>query len=201
MFIYLMFFMSSMNMNGNNNDTNYRYTMPQFNITIVGKSSGICTVVNNIYDISKSINHPPEVIMKYIASVTGSNYIHERQSITGTHTVDELNDIIIEYIKYIVFCQRCFIPETIPSLSGSKKNIQLQFCCSGCKNTTNIFNPNKRIKKGIDIIIKYLKNDVEWKMQKGTVVSQNNDFDLLTDNQHIDNQDNDNNELNPFDFI
>ena len=192
--------MSSMNMNGNNIDTNYRYTMPQFNITIVGKSSGIYTIVNNIYDISKSINHPPEVIMKYIASVTGSNYIQERQSITGTHTVDELNDIIIEYIKYIVFCQKCFIPETIPSLSGSKKNIQLQLCCSGCKNTTNILNPNKRIKKAIDIIIKYLKTDVDWKMHKGTAVSQDND-NQDNDIQDDDIQDNDNQEINPFDFI
>jgi translation initiation factor 2 beta subunit (eIF-2beta)/eIF-5 len=186
--------MSSMNMNGNNIDTNYRYTMPQFNITIVGKSSGIYTIVNNIYDISKSINHPPEVIMKYIASVTGSNYIQERQSITGTHTVDELNNIIIEYIKYIVFCQKCFIPETIPSLSGSKKNIQLHLCCSGCKNTTNILNPNKRIKKAIDIIIKYLKTEDDWKIHKGTAVSQDND------NQDND-KDNDNQEINPFDFI
>ena len=192
--------MSSMNMNGNNIDTNYRYTMPQFNITIVGKTSGIYTIVNNIYDISKSINHPPEVIMKYIASVTGSNYIQERQSITGAHTVDELNDIIIEYIKHIVFCQKCFIPETIPSLSGSKKNIQLELCCSGCKNTTNILNPNKRIKKAIDIIIKYLKTDDDWKMYKGTVVSQDNDIQD-NDIQETNNHETDNQEINPFDFI
>jgi translation initiation factor 2 beta subunit (eIF-2beta)/eIF-5 len=172
--------MTLINMNGNKLDTNYRYTMPEFNITIAGKSSGICTIINNIKDISKSINHPPEVIMKYIASVTGSNYIQTRESITGSHTVEELTDIIIEYIRYLVFCQRCFIPETIPCLSGSKKKIKLEFCCSGCKTTTIALSPNKRIEKGIDIIIKYLKTESEWKMEKGTVVSQDNKLVELT---------------------
>ncbi len=192
--------MTSINMNGNKNDTNYRYTMPEFNITITGKSSGICTIINNINDISNSINHPPEVIMKYIASVTGSNYIQARESITGSHTIDELNDIIIEYIKYLVFCQRCFIPETIPCLSGSKKNIKLEFCCSGCKTTMFAQSPNKRIEKGVDIIIKYLKTDSEWKMKKGTIVSQDNIYSDIVETTEQDNLC-DLTNINPFDFI
>jgi translation initiation factor 2 beta subunit (eIF-2beta)/eIF-5 len=190
----------TLNMNGNKLDTNYRYTMPEFDITIAGKSSGIYTIVNNINDISKSINHPSEVIMKYIAVVTGSNYIQSRESISGSHTIEELNNIIIEYIKYLVFCQRCFIPETVPCLTGSKKNIKLNFCCSGCKTTMDALIPNKRIEKGIDIIIKYLKTDSEWKMEKGTIVRQDNDLGLSTDIQDINIQKY-NNEINPFDFI
>ena len=173
-------------MNGNKNDTNYRYTMPVFNITIAGKLTGIHTIINNIDDISRSINHPPEVIMKYIATVTGSNYIRARETITGPHTVEEFNDIIIEYIKYLVFCQKCFIPETVPSLSGNKKNPKLEFCCSGCKTTLFAPVPNKRIEKGIEIIIKYLKTESEWKMQKGTTVKQDNQ----STTNNIDNTDN-----------
>lgn len=200
--------MTTMNMNGNNNDTNYRYKMPIFNITIGGKGNGIFTIFNNITEISKALNHPTEVIMKYLAAVSGSNYIQARETITGPHTLDELGEFIIEYNKYLVFCQKCCIPETIPNLAGNKKNPKLEFCCSACKTTTEAKSTNKRIEKGIDIIIKYLKAGGEWKMHKGTGIKQSTNIEtekeIETDDEasiQNTNADQTIEEINPFDFL
>lgn len=166
-------------MNGNDNDTNYRYKMPKFKVTIAGKGNGVYTVFNNIDAISKSVNHPVEVIMKYLASVTGSSYIQARETITGPHEPAELKELIMEYNKHLVFCSKCGIPETVPTLSGNKKNTKLEFCCSACKHTTEAKSANKRIEKGIDIIIKYLKAGGEWKLNKGTCVTQAKSADSI----------------------
>lgn len=166
-------------MNGNNDDINYRYTIPQFDILVCGKGNGIYTIFNNMEDISKKINHPEEIIFKYIASVTGSSYTKETNSLTGTHDIDNLTKIILEYIKYLVMCPKCNIPETKPNIYGNKKNISLKLSCSACKNESLVFNANKHINKGIDIIIKYLNSNKDWKTNKGSMVIQddNNDFD------------------------
>lgn len=211
--------MSTMNMNGNDNDTNYRYKMPVFKVTVAGKGNGVYTIFNNIDDISKSLNHPVEVIMRYIAGSTGSSYIQERETITGPHEPTKLKEIIMEYNKHLVFCSKCGIPETVPSLSGNKKNPKLEFSCSACKNITEAKSANKRIDKGIDIIIKYLKAGGEWKVHKGTCVKQAKSSDEQTDGvEQADSPDetkesedmednfglaqtNAEEESNPFDFI
>jgi translation initiation factor 2 beta subunit (eIF-2beta)/eIF-5 len=205
--------MTTMNMNGSDIDTNYRYKMPIFKVTVAGKGNGVYTIFNNIDAISKSLNHPVEVIMKYLAAVSGSSYIQTRETITGPHEPAELKKFIMEYNTYLVFCADCGIPETIPSLSGNKKNPKLEFCCSACKHTTEAKSVNKRIEKGIDIIIKYLKAGGEWKVHKGTCVSQstNSDtYDITQQSDNLDDIDKTNSSLaqttgdeesNPFDFL
>lgn len=201
-----------MNMNGNDNDTNYRYKMPIFKVTIAGKGNGVYTIFNNIDAISKSLNHPVEVIMKYLAAVSGSSYIQARETITGPHEPTELKEFIMEYNKHLVFCSKCGIPETVPNLSGNKKNPKLEFCCSACKHTTEAKSINKRIEKGIDIITKYLKAGGEWKVHKGTCVSQvksTDTHDITEQSVELDDTNNlsslaettGDEESNPFDFL
>jgi hypothetical protein len=117
----------------------------------------------------------------------------------------------MEYNKYLVFCDKCGIPETIPRLSGNKKNPKLEFSCSACKNITEPKIANKRIAKGIDIITKYLKDGNEWKINKGTCILQSendttidDDVDVIDDEEKIvDNlgQLSAEEESNPFDFL
>lgn len=163
------------NMNGNNNDPNYRYTLPMFQVTIGGSGNGIYTIFTNIENISKQMNHPSEVILKYIASITGSSYIQERNTITGIHTAEGLENKILEYIKYLVICPKCGIPETKPELCGTKKNITINLRCFACKSISEVKGINKQISKGIDIIIKYIKSGGIWIISKGTTVKQINE--------------------------
>jgi hypothetical protein len=118
------------------------------------------------------MNHPIDVVMGYIAAITGSNYIAVRNTITGTHKTEELTPIILEYIKHLVMCPKCNIPETIPKIQGSKKNATIILCCSACRNESPVKSVNKRIDKGIDIILKYLKAGNIWTTSKGTMVQQ-----------------------------
>lgn len=176
------------NMNGNDKDSSYRYTVPEFKVNIAGRGNGIYTIFYNVDDISKKINHPSDIIFKYIASITGSNYIPERNTITGTHKPDELKEQLLTYIKYLVMCPKCNIPETIPQLTSTKKKSSIELFCSACKNVSPINIPNKNIDKGIDIIIKYLKSGKEWKTTKGNMVS-------------IDSKSNeDSSDIDPFDI-
>lgn len=158
-------------MNGNDEDIYYRYKMSIFNVTIGGRGNGIFTIFNNMEDISNSLNHPEEVIFKYLAQITGSSYNSEKKSLTGTHTPDKLKEIILEYIRNVIMCSKCNIPETIPHLIGSKKRVSINLVCSACKNDTPLEINNGRKEIASDIIIKYLKNDKPWKTTK-TMVSQ-----------------------------
>jgi hypothetical protein len=126
--------------------------------------------------------------MGYIAASTGSNYIASRNTITGTHNTEELTAIILEYIKQLVMCPVCNIPETIPKMQGTKKNASLILCCSACKNETPVKGVNKRITKGIDIILKYIKAGNVWTTSKGTMV-----VDTTVKTTEC--------EINPFDLI
>jgi transcription elongation factor Elf1 len=60
----------------------------------------------------------------------------------------------------MVLCPRCNIPETIPSVYGTKKNAGIMLHCSACKNETKITTVNKYIKLsdkyGIEIPIGYM---------------------------------------------
>lgn len=156
------------NMNGNDNDTNYRYTMDEISLTVCGKGNGCYTIFNNIDTVCRSITHPVDVIMGHIATITGTNYNPLRKSLTGIHTIDIITKIILDYIKHLVICPKCNIPETVPTLQGTKKNITLILICSSCNHQS----PVNKYNKTIDIIISYLKAGRTWTTPKGTMVVQ-----------------------------
>ena len=151
------------NMNGTD-DSNYRYKLYHFKVIASGKGNGLYTVFDNIDVICKTLNHPEEIILKYIASVTGSNYISDKQILTGTHTSEDLKEVLLHYIKYLVMCPVCNIPETIPSIVGNKKNSNIKLTCFACKNISDVVIANKHISKGVELIIKYLKINKIWKI-------------------------------------
>lgn len=167
------------NMNGLE-DESYRYKMPSFIITQMGAGNGKYTQLNNIDNISSSINHPPHIICRYIASITGSSFTESTKQLTGWHDANTLNNLVIDYIKNLVLCPKCGIPETIPSVYGSKKNAGINLTCSACKTESKVIPKNKNVDKAIDIIVKYLVAGNTWTTTKGTLVEQentNNPFD------------------------
>lgn len=172
-----------MNMNGSD-DMTYRYKMPCFVVTSGGAGNGRFTTLNNIEQISQAVNHPQQIICKFIACITGSNYIEARNQLSGTHTAEDLNKHIIQYIKYMVLCPKCNIPETIPSVYGTKKNAGIMLNCSACKNETKITTVNKYTDKSVDIIVKYLNGNNLWNITKGSITRSDASPNIFDANNH-----------------
>lgn len=159
------------------NDPFYRYKMEKVNITNKGNGNGLLTIINNLDNISKSINTPPEILSKYIASNLGSNYNEKKKSINGYHTHDKIQESIYNYINDFVICNNCNIPEINFTLSI---NI-IESKCSACGSINKINNNNKINQKIIDLIFKYLNKNKIWIVSKGNMVAQI-DTDLIDTN-------------------
>ena len=150
-------------------DPFYRYKMEKVNITNKGCGNGLLTVINNLDNISKSINTPPEILSKYIATSVGSNYNEKKKTINGCHTQDKIQEAIYNYINDFVICNNCNIPELNFTLSS---NI-LESKCSACGSINKIKNNNKINQKIVDLILKYLNKNKIWTVSNGNMVSQN----------------------------
>ena len=178
------------NINGSK-DNSYRYKMPVFQCEIKGNGNGIYTIITNLNDVSKYINHPPTILLKFLSSYNGSMANEEKMSITGRYTSDELQKTIQIYINRFVICSKCNIPETIPQINKqSKKNIILELKCSSCGSISSIL-CNKNEMKAYELIVKYLEKNA-WTTTKGTMVSFGDKNDILS------NVTNEEDEINPF---
>ena len=153
-----------MNINGKN-DSSYRYKMEPLKSSICGKGNGMFTIINNLETVSKYINHPPSLILKYMGVNFGSIVNDVKQTITGSHTTEELQKCLQQYIDKFVICPSCGIPETIPKITKlNKKNILLELQCSSCSSSNNIMHC-----KHNELIIKHLEKN-EWNVNKGYMV-------------------------------
>lgn len=178
------------NINGSK-DNSYRYKMPVFQCEIKGNGNGIYTIITNLNDVSKYINHPPTLLLKFLSTYNGSMANEEKMSITGRYTSDELQKTIQIYINRFVICSKCSIPETIPQINKqSKKNIILELKCSSCGSISSIL-CNKNEMKAYELIVKYLEKN-SWTTTKGTMVSFDNKNNISS------NEINEEDDINPF---
>ncbi len=96
------------NINGSE-DNSYRYKMPVLQCAIKGNGNGIYTIITNLNDVSKYINHPPNLLLKFLSTYNGSMANEEKMSITGSYTSDELQKTLQIYINRFVICSKCNI--------------------------------------------------------------------------------------------
>ena len=179
-----------LNINGSE-DNSYRYKMPILQCAIKGNGNGIYTIITNLNDISKYINHSPTLLLKFLSTYNGSMANEEKMSITGSYTADELQKSLQIYINRFVICPKCSIPETIPQVNKqSKKNITLELKCSSCGSISTVL-CNKNEMKAYDLIVKYLEKN-QWATTKGTMVS------FCDKNDISSNETNEEDEINPF---
>lgn len=177
----------SLNINGNSNDSNYRYKMPQLKSQYAGRGNGSFTILTNIDDVAKSLCHPPHVLFRFIGKVLGSNCNEAKKSITGHHKNNDLIDVIYQYINYFVICPQCSIPELIPNITGKKKNKKIEVRCSACGHTDILKSKGKQFDKGLELLIKHIEKN-GWTIVKGNTVDQDNksEFDPFTQMVGID---------------
>jgi len=180
------------NINGSE-DNSYRYKMPVLQCAIKGNGNGIYTIITNLNDVSKYINHPPNLLLKFMSTYNGSMANEEKMSITGSYTSDELHKTLQIYINRFVICPKCNIPETIPQINKqSKKNIILELKCSSCGSISSVLCNNKNEIKAYDLIVKYLEKNL-WTTTKGTMVSFGDNKNNISSNET-----NEEDEINPF---
>ena len=74
-----------LNVNGSNDDF-YRYKMNRVNISNKGNGNGQFTIINNLEEISKTINTPYEILYKYIANDLGSSFNEKKIINWNTYT-------------------------------------------------------------------------------------------------------------------
>ena len=173
--------MSTLNINGDQNDPFYRYKMDKLTSSKAGRGNGCYTILDNLPNVTKAFNHPASIVFKYMGSVLGSNTTESKWSITGHYENDELINVLFQYISSFVICPNCSIPELIPSIEGKKKNKKLILTCSACGKSETKQHKSKDEAKGMDLIVKYLDNNT-WKIAKGTMVEQSmHPFDPFSD--------------------
>lgn len=178
-----------MNINGKN-DSSYRYKMEPLKSSICGKGNGMFTIINNLDVVSKHLNHPSILILKYMGVNFGSIVNDMKQTITGSHTTEELQKCLQQYIDKFVICPSCGIPETIPKITKlNKKNILLELQCSSCSSSNNILQC-----KHSELIVKYLEKN-EWNVNKGYMVKNISCVNVPNENISCENIVD---ELNPF---
>ena len=179
-------------------DNSYRYKMEPIKSTICGKGNGIFTIIDNLHIISKQINQPANILLKFLSIYNGSIANEEKMSITGSYTSDKLQNDIQVYINFFVICSKCGVPEIIPQLKKeSKKNITLEFKCSACGIISSVICNNKSQSKICDMIIKYLDKN-SWSTSKGTMIISDNKIkeeNILSCEENNENKD----DINPFD--
>jgi len=160
-----------LNINGKN-DSSYRYKMNPIKSSINGKGNGIFTILHNLNDISASLNHPDNLLLKFLSYYFGSIANEEKFSITGSYSELQLQEALQIYINRFVLCPFCSIPETTPVLrKETKKNILLDLKCYACGKTSEIKCNNKIEEKMKDLIIKYIEK-YNWQISnKGNMVN------------------------------
>jgi len=160
-----------LNINGKN-DPSYRYKMNPIKSSISGKGNGISTLIHNLNEIGKSLNHPEILLLKFLSSYFGSIANEEKNCITGTYTDLQLQNAIQIYINRFVICPSCCIPETIPILrKESKKNILLDLKCSACGKVSEIKCNNKAEDKIKELIVKHIEK-YGWQITtKGNMIT------------------------------
>lgn len=168
----------SLNINGDNFDTSYRYKMSKLEINTTGNGKNSHTILNNIDEISESLGHPSVIILKFIGFKLGTNIDESKKTLKGHHEISVLQNEIFNYINNFVMCQNCHIPELIPEINKiSKKKKEIKLKCSACGNFS-VSRSDKYNDKITDYMIKYIEKN-GWHIKKGTIVNDSNDFDLF----------------------
>jgi len=151
------------NIGQNNHDSNYRYKMPLVVTKIEGRGNGIKTIITNIVDIAKALHVHPSYPTKFFGIELGSqskfDSVGEKSIINGHHQISSLSIILDSFIKMIVLCPSCKLPE----LCMSVKSTSIKISCQACGYTSKI---KDGVHKIIGYIIKHPHSTKTFKQEK-----------------------------------
>jgi len=129
-----------------------RYKMRQLFVQIVGKGKMIRTSLLNVDDVAHDLKVEPEYIGAYFGYELGAQSKYdgkkpdrERGSISGEHDSSMLSSLMSKFIKEIVLCTNCGLPEN--TLSLDKKSSEVYGRCSSCGNASTVQPANPKFAK------------------------------------------------------
>lgn len=135
---------SKLNIDGSE-DPFYRYKMRQLLVQVVGKGKMIKTMFVNIDDVARDLKVPPSYLIAFFGYHFSTSHKYEptkptreRAFVTGNRTLNELSATMIKFIRDLVLCPTCGLPET-----KICKGIEIN--CRSCGQTT-IPNLNDKFK-------------------------------------------------------
>jgi len=127
-----------------------RYKMRQLFVQVVGKGKMIKTSLLNVDDVAHDLKVEASYIGAYYGYELGAQSKYdgkkpdrERGSISGEHDSTMLSSLMSKFIKEIVLCSNCGLPET--TLTLEKKEIVSK--CSGCGSSSQIRPTNPKFVK------------------------------------------------------
>lgn len=103
--------MTKVNIPRSNIDPTYRYKRDKFEIVIQNTNGGI-TKLLNIDKIAQQLGEDESSILKFLKKKCNTNIIEKNGPfLRKTETVDNLENIIEEYISKEILCPKCSNPE------------------------------------------------------------------------------------------
>lgn len=139
--------MNFININGDDNDLFYRYKMPDIKIQYQSSGNGIKTNIININQISKSLQRDIKELSKAFNILLKTNCKYKENSllINGRFEIQQLKEILNNYIQTFIICERCHLPETIYKIK--KKYNKLYLICNACGNIKKLINDDLDLDK------------------------------------------------------
>ena len=168
------------NMNGKK-DPFYRYVVKRIKVK---QEIGKTILVNNDI-VSKQTGRPDDWIMTYFGKSLGvsTNIDKKNQnkcSLTGKHEESVLQEKYFDFVKKYVLCGKCGNPETLPIITGNKKNQNIELSCRSCGENTELNGDDKFVKFMVLHPMK-IENENENKKINITEISNYNKNEEITD--------------------
>ena len=108
-----------------------RFEVPK----VKGHLQGVRTVINNWFEIAKTLDRKPEHLLKYVQKelATPGEIIKQAVIFGSKLPASKINETIVKYADEFVFCASCGKPETKLSKEGSVIMMTCQAC--GARNS------------------------------------------------------------------
>jgi translation initiation factor 5 len=130
-----------------------RYKTRQLQVQVVGKSKMMKTVLVNILDAAKDMQIPPPYLGTFMGYEIGAQAKWdpkkpERQQafLSGEHNTKDLSRICLQFIKEVVLCPNCGLPEIVIEISSESK---VTGRCRACGGNAELRISNEKFKRYI----------------------------------------------------
>lgn len=119
--------------------TQPRYTRDVLEIKRDARNKMIKTYLVNVKKIAKQLKIPEVYIIKYMSVKKSTRCDLVNHTLSGSYTVNELEDLLESLIREIVLCQSCQTPElnihVPPPTFRKTSNLSIRYVCRGCRTS------------------------------------------------------------------